>query len=146
MTLPLDPGIVALVLGVLNVLGLVYTMAVRLARLEFKTDTMWEFTMRRAMAEALDKGVVTKRSRVRLNPEHEVVRRFREDHEFLRTVRHYYEEKLRFARDREVFWRLEGRFGSELLEKICIPAHLSYGACLIAAMQLCREEESSHAP
>lgn len=133
----LDMAMLGLILGIINVLSVVWLGGVKYARLELKTDTMWNFIMAGAQVEARLKGVIHTNSPMRLN--REVAQRFGE---LGRQMRKWYvENNLRRRSDSELSLLLVTKFGDSLVEQICLPLNLNMGAALMAAVQICREED-----
>lgn len=118
----------------LTIGGLLYQITTRLARLELKVDTMWDFVMRRALAEGVAKGIGTLNSPFLLVDEAKVwFEPLRDDlHKF------YRERGFRLS-DKEMFQAIEREFGARLLVDICIPHKLYAGACVLAAIEVAKE-------
>src|SRR2546421_668889 len=57
-TITLSSGTMALILGIVNLLALIYFAGVKLGRLELKTDTMWDVVVKGAMVDARRSGVL----------------------------------------------------------------------------------------
>lgn len=122
-------SIVALVIGVVSLISVIWMGATRLAKLEVKVDTMWAFQMRRAFTEAMDQGIATVNSpltftvdvRERMRPIEKELRQF-----WIDTGSH-------MKNDAEVLLGIEAQFGARLIEMVCIPCRLTHGACLLLA-------------
>ncbi len=41
--------------------------------------------------------------------------------------------------EKELFTEIESHFGDELMRRVCIPNNINLGACVIAAIALCRK-------
>ena len=51
-------SIIGLIAGIISLGSVVYLAAVKITRLEVRVETMWDFLMRRALSEAIEKGIV----------------------------------------------------------------------------------------
>lgn len=104
------------------------------AELRVKVDTLWDFLMRRAKAEAVQVGWGAMGSPIHLTTAgFEMIRPFL--NKFLPV---YAELVARNASEQEVWMTLENRFGDEIIEQICIPGKVSAGACMIAIIESCK--------
>lgn len=136
-SITLDMATAGLILGLINILGVVWLGGVKYARLELKTNTMWDFIMAGAKVEARLKGVIQANSPMRLS--REVAHQFGE---LGRQIRKWYiENNLKRRSDSELSLLLVTKFGDALVEQVCLPLTINMGAALMAAVQLCREED-----
>jgi len=120
--------------SLLVVLGAVYTISTRLAKIELKVDTMWDFLIRRAKGEAVMAGVATMNSPMKMDPD-----------AVEKLVPKTLKEKLIAAApqlqklpEREMAIELERRFGEEILSDICLKHNLHMGACLLLCIAVVR--------
>jgi hypothetical protein len=118
----------------LTVGAALWNFSTRLARIELKANTAWEFLVRRAFGEAVNDEIVKTKSEFHLADD----------------ARGLYGP---IALDLEKFWKDEGhglapvplfiaveqRWGEWLLHNICIPRKLSQGACVIGAIEFMKE-------
>jgi hypothetical protein len=129
------PILAVVVPAVLTLASISYYTITRLARLELKVDTIWDFLIRRALSEAVNKGVGTVQSP--FQPSAQARAYFgglvNELREFYRTV------GCKLRSDRELFVAVERRFGERFLREVCIPHGLDAGACIHAAIALMKE-------
>lgn len=44
--------------------------------------------------------------------------------------------------DKEMFWKLEEKFGEEVMEKVCIAQGLDQLGCLVAILEICKQQEA----
>jgi len=122
-------AIAAVVISFIALAKVIYLAGVQMAQMSVKVDTMWDFQIRRAMSEAVDKGVAIMNSPLLIN---EGVR------QFLNPLK---DELVEFWNSgggkqlppTEALLELERLFGDRLLTAVCIPCHLSHGACLLLA-------------
>jgi len=136
-TITIDSGTVALIGLALNAIATIYAVLVRIARVELKTDTMWDFLLKGALVEAQQKGIVKAHSPIR--PSRDVIQQFGE---LGRQIRKWYvENNLKKKTNSELSLLLVTKYGTELVEQVCLPYDLNLGAALIAAVQFCREED-----
>jgi hypothetical protein len=128
--------------GLLSLLGTFAYISSRLAKLELKVDTLWEFQMRRALSEALNKGVLAQNSPVRITDR---ARAWFSD--ALKTaLGDFYREGGYRLGETELAQAIERAFGDRLAREICIPNNLDSGSCILAAIELAREASSSPDP
>ncbi len=126
--------ILSIVLGSLALLGVGYTLSVRLAKLELKVDTIWEFLIRRAFSEAIQKGIATLNSPVVVT---QAAKAMMDPLAF--ALRTFYINHGHHLTDTELMMEIERQFGDEILHKICIPNGFLAGACLVIAAQVAKE-------
>ena len=106
----------------------------RLERLSVKIDTLWDFQLRRGALEAMVSGVATKNSPLTVREEFLAVSKELGD-----PLRDFYRKIARPAMtNAELAFQIERHFGSEIVDKVCIPHGLSYGACLIIAIAVAK--------
>jgi hypothetical protein len=107
----------------------------RVVKMEIRVNLLWDFLMRRAISEAIDKGFATINSPIKIQPHG--VNIFSEE----------WRNKLKGAflnhkkmTDKELFAAIDAKFGTELLKEICITQKpvLSNGECIIIAMAIIR--------
>lgn len=122
--------------GMVALAGWMWKMAVQFGRIEFKCDTMWDFTMRRAMVEAINKGVIEMNSPISVpmatrswyaHMEHE--------------LREWWHSRGRHLKERDQFIDCENRFGERIMREVCLPQKLNVGACIIAAIEIAKLED-----
>ncbi len=134
--------LISIALSVLALLSIAYTVSVRLAKLELKVDTIWDFLVRRAFSEAIEKGAATMNSPITITPESSALMQ-----EMRPALRIYYCEHGYKLSDSELMLDIERRFGNELLQKVCIPNKLTADAVMILAVLVAKgggdNEESS---
>ena len=108
----------------------------RLAKMEVKVDTVWDFLMRRAVSEAINVGVAVKNSPIEVTDEAKQWMK-----PLLASIRDFYRETGGNLTDRELALEIERRFGEQILNEVCIPHRLSQGACLLIAIQAAVDEK-----
>lgn len=52
-------------------------------------------------------------------------------------MKHWYGEHATMS-DKELFIALEGEFGNDIVQQVCVPHGLTQGGCLVAAIYLLR--------
>ncbi len=110
------------------------TIKVSLAETRLENKTLWDFQLRRGALEAIGNGVATKNSPLKVREEFLVV-----NEELGKPLREFYSKIGRPAMtNAELAFQIERHFGSEIVDKVCVPHGLSYGACLIIAIAVAR--------
>ena len=98
-----------------------------------KIDTMWAYQMRRAFSEAIEKGVATVNSPVKVSSE---------ACEFLEPIaselREFYQANLIGTKDVESLMEIEKHFGAKIMDHVSIPCKLTQGACLLLAFSVAK--------
>jgi hypothetical protein len=107
--------------------------------LKLKTDTMWDVLLKGALVAAKRTGVLIENSPERVNPE--VVKLFGKLGDRMRVF--YYRNRLEQRGDNEVVLILARTFGDEIMGYVGGPVLPNFGAALIAALRLCKEEGSN---
>ena len=110
----------------------------RLDRLEERVTTIWEYLLRRAGGEAVQKGLGTMNSPLKINEE---AREMFKD--FVVPLRLLYKELGSKLSPIDFSLEVERRFGEEFLYKICIPHNITQGSCVLIASQIAREPDTS---
>ncbi len=110
--------------------SVIYLAGVKLATLQVKVDTMWEFTLRRGKSEAVRAGfaemnspiVATSEGLAKLAPVaaelHELAASLKPD-----------------MSDADIAIEVERRLGDKILRHVCIPNGFFLGACLFLAIE-----------
>ncbi len=120
--------IIAVASGVGSLFGWIYVGVYRVAQMQLKVDTMWEFLLRRAKVEAVQAGVgvfnspflITEEAKKIVAP---LAPRLRE-----------FGAKIGCTMSlSELALAIERQFGEELIRDVCIPNGLHAGACLLIA-------------
>lgn len=134
MTFPEVAAICSILMSLLSLGGIIYFAGFKLATLEVKVNTMWDFQLRRAYSESIQKGVATINSPLTVTPEAKEWM-----NELAVKLRDFYSKLGRHLTERDLAIEIERRFGEEILHKVCIPNGLYEGACLIIAMEIAKE-------
>lgn len=128
-------AIVALICGLISIGSVIYFAGFKLAGLEVKVNTVWDFLMRRAMSEAIHSGVGGLNSPFELKPAAK---------EWMQVMasdlRAFYAKLGRKLTDAELALEIERHFGQRILEQVCIPHGIYQGACLLIAVELAKEK------
>ena len=124
--------IASLIVSLLSIVAVIYLAAVKLARIELKVDTMWEFQLRRAFSEAVSAGIATSNSPLQFTQDAlaKLAPIKEELHDFWRSHKR--------MNDADVTLAIERHFGDLLLTQICVPCRLSHAACLLVALAVAR--------
>jgi hypothetical protein len=120
--------------SVTGIIGVAAYSVNRFIRLEHKIEVLWDFHMRRAKTEFVAKDLGAINSPVILNPE---TRAWYDG--MAADLKMFYGKVGARLTERELFIEIEQRFGDRLQKEICIPHGLTAGACILAAMAICRE-------
>ena len=118
--------------AVLSTIGWIYNYG----RLSLKVETMWQFTLRRGMSEAVSKGFATMNSPFIVGPE---ARRRMEP--LMPALRNVYRALGSSASDVDLMVAIERDHGDKILTEVCIPCGFFMGACLAIAIQILRDED-----
>lgn len=113
----------------------IYFAGVKVSKLEVKVETLWEFQIRRGMAEAVHKGVAEMNSPLTFNEE---VQKYLEP--LKDQLITFWDVKGKSLPPTEALLELEREFGDALLRDVCIPGGLSHGACLLLAYSVASQQ------
>jgi hypothetical protein len=167
-TITLSASTIALFTSILGFLIAVFTLvtmwttylkrvraeAERTGRLELKVDTMWDLMFKSSQVHARQRGVL--RASSPLYVDAKVRAQFTSSNLGPEILQYYAkstvregdrEVPLRELLDREIGLIFARAFGDDLIERICLPLaadHVTLGDALVAAVQLCREEDAAH--
>jgi hypothetical protein len=124
--------------SIVSLCGTVAYLAVRIARIELKANTVWDFIMRRALSEALEHGLLTKNSPL-------VVTKLAED--VFAAIKPdlivwYNREGSRLG-ERDLFEAVERTFGERLTNEICVKLGLDKGGCVTTAIEIMKKSTQS---
>jgi hypothetical protein len=122
-------ALAASAVALLSVAGLVF----KLGALSTKVDTMWEFQMRRALSEGIQRGIVQVNSPAIVVPEALEWMQGMAD-----ELRQFYDSIGKRLTDTELAIEIERRFGERILHEVCIPNKLYQGVCLIIAAEVAK--------
>lgn len=128
------------IVGVVGLAMIVFRSGYKIAQIELKTNTIWDFLMRRSISEAVSQGIAKMNSPLIISEEAKSWM-----HGLANDLRSFYARQGRHLTDKELALEIERRFGQEILERVCIPHGLFAGACLLIAMEIAKEinQESS---
>jgi len=107
----------------------------KFSRMEVRVETMWDFLMRRAVSEAIQKGIATLNSPVEISNDAKLWMK-----ELSNELRRFYQRIGRQLSDRELALEIERRYGDQILKQVCIPNGLFQGVCLLIAVAVAKEE------
>ncbi|SRR5258706_11710698 len=111
-------------------------LSYRLGQISIKVETLWDFIIRRAKAEFVQKGFGFINSPLQLSAESLAAIQ-----PFVLRVVPFYVDLLKRRPDiteKELFLEFEQTFGDELIQTICIPYNLNAGACVILLIEGCK--------
>jgi len=120
--------------GLVPVLGLVYRASAKFSAMSVKVDTMWDFIMRRAMSEAVNKGIATLNSPLVINSEAKALMA-----PLRARLQEFYLKEGQQMSDADMQLEIERRFGADIVREVCIPHNLHAGACLLIAVSVAKE-------
>jgi hypothetical protein len=113
--------------------GLIWRMAI----MHMRVTLIWDFLMRRALAETLGKGLAVENSPLRV-----VDQNVREAYaELIGPLRLFNQKIGHRLSERELFMEIERRFGEEMSRTVCPALGLSAGGCITIAVALMNEKE-----
>ena len=135
MTLEQAGIVLGIVVSAGSILGMVYLSAIKIARIELKVNTIWEFLMQRAIGEAVQKGLADLNSPLMLTPGG----RSLYSDKWIGDLQKFYRSQ-KFKNDYDLALAIERQFGHEMVKDICIPNGLDKGACLVAAVEAAKQE------
>jgi hypothetical protein len=124
----------SLVLSLISIASLVYFAGYKISGLQVKVDTMWAFQMRRAFGETVERGLGTMNSPLEIKSEAWAL--LEPLREALQAA--WSKNGLSKLSDADALLEIETKFGPKLLSTVCLPAKLSYGACLIVALAVAK--------
>lgn len=104
-----------------------------LAEIKIKVETMWNFLLKRGVAEGVNNGMLTMNSPVRLTPESARVM----EH-MAAELTAFRDEKFPAADEKLLALEIEKAFGDRLVKEVCVPNNISYGVCLLIATAVAR--------
>jgi len=111
------------------------TVTDRLSKVEVHTTTLWEFVLRRGMAEAIQKGAATMNSPIRLTAE---------AIEWMAglsiELREAYEDRWKDLDDVALSVAIEKEFGERITVEVCLPHNITNSACLLIARAVAKGE------
>jgi len=112
-------------------LGMLETL---IAAINVKVETMWMFQIRRGVSEAIVQGIATKNSPLKF------------DEAALKRLEPLKEELVSFVHelppdtsDPEAMLMIENKFGSKIVDTVCIPTGLSHASCLLLAYSVAKQ-------
>jgi hypothetical protein len=122
---------------VLPAIAAVWWAAVKITKIEVKVDTMWDYLLKRAAAEGVNRGLLTLNSPLKITPEGRAML------EKLRPkLREFYKQQPCELSERELARKIEAHFGDELVKEVCIPNNINLGVCVLLALGVARNTET----
>ena len=134
---PVEISLGISILSLCSLLLFVVKASMRLGALELKVDTMWGFQMRRSLSEVVSTGIGTINSPLTFAPN--VLEKLNPIRDALIA---WYSTFPENQSDANTLLGIERHFGDQLLELVCYPCGLSYGACLLVALAIAKGSNS----
>lgn len=136
MAIELSAGVIMwLVGGACGVSLFVFSLVARLSRLELKTETIWDFLIRRAVSEGLGKGALEMNSPVRAT---EAAKQWIPA-ELRDELQRFYASRCNKMSLPQLMMAIEREYGDIILREVCIPRGLASGACLVIAAEVAKD-------
>lgn len=133
MTIETFGVIVGIIIAISSMCVTSYGVIWRQAQLELKVDLIWDFLIKRAMAEAVHVGAATMNSPLVIKEE---TREWFKD--ITPELQEFYHLKGFKLTDQALALEIERIWGEKILKDICIPYKLHQGACLIIAQHIAK--------
>lgn len=128
--------LVAIATGLSSLFAIAYFTGGKLARLETKVETMWEFMVKRGKIELLQRGLGEMNSPIKITAE--ALSWFAPMQDDLKR---FYAEHLVGVNENEARLQIERKFSDRLVKEICLPHNLQAAACLIIALVVAKGED-----
>jgi hypothetical protein len=110
-----------------------------MATLTVKVDTMWSFTMKRAVSEAVNNDLMRHNSPLEITAKgYSFIKPMAQE---LWNYYQNYSETSNKLSDAELALAIERDFGERLLKEVCIPNGMLYGECVILAVEAVRKHD-----
>lgn len=130
----------------LIIIGWLAKLTWMFAQMSIQVNTMWNFQIRRSVSEAVDKGILTVNSPIKIRDLHgkQTTMEISDEAkawmaELSKELRKFYNRLGRNLNDSQLLLEIERRYGKEILDKVCIPHGLFEGACLLIAAAVAKE-------
>ncbi len=107
----------------------------RLGDAEHRIDALWDFTLRRGTAEALQKGVATMNSPVRVTA---AARQWLKG--IAADLQTFYGQTGCHLSQPRLAAVISARWGQQLFKEVCLPNGIDEGTCLLIAIAVARGE------
>jgi hypothetical protein len=118
-------------------LSFIVKASMRFGALELKVDTMWGFQMRRSLSEVVATGFGKFESPLVID---EKVQRHLD--KIKPRLIEWYANYAGRKSDASLLLGIEQNFGVDILNLVCLPCGLSYGACLIIALAVAKGDSN----
>lgn len=121
------------VTGILSLFSVLYFSIVKMAKIELKVDTMWDFITKRGVTEGLQKGFFTMNSPISI-PENlrDMVTKA------VPALRSFYLKTGQGMTDAELAYEIERRYGTQILKKVCVPNGMPPESGLVIAIAVAK--------
>lgn len=104
-----------------------------LTELRVKVDTMWSFLTKRGVVEGVNAGLLSVNSPVRLTPESATIMQSMEP-----ELREFRQQECPDCDEKTLMLAIERKFGTRLVQDVCIPNNIAFGVCLIIATAIAK--------
>ena len=105
-----------------------------MATLTVKVDTMWSFTMRRAVSEAVNNDLMKHNSPLEIT-----AKGYTYIKPMAQELWDHYQKYPVAVSDADLALAIERDFGERLLKEVCIQNNLLFGECIILAIEAVRK-------
>lgn len=135
MTLEQIGILFSIITAIASVLSVLVIHITKLATLELKVNTLWDYLMRTAFGEATDRGVGTMNSPFLINDD--VLHWFDYMKSDLKRV--YRECQYKKFSEREMIIEIERQLGERIMKEVCMPRKVYHGAALLIAAAVAKD-------
>lgn len=121
-----------------SVIGFIWLSASRIAKLEVKVDTIWDYLIKKAMTDALNSGMATQNSPIHITDEIKARVTAHIGYKLYNSLRKLYKEHQQLS-DNALALKIQQQFGEQIAKEMCIPNEdLSYETCLFIALEIAK--------
>lgn len=128
-------GIIAgIVLAVATFLHTIFKFGGELSKVKERVDIMWEFLMRRAISQAVNKGFGKMNSPIIISKEaQDLFTKLQSE------LQNFYQKKGFSLSDGELMFQIEKFWGDRIVKEVCIPNNMTEGECLVIAAAVAKQ-------
>ena len=120
----------------ISLIGLIYTVVFRQAKLESRVEILWDFLVRRGITEAMQRGLLERNSPFRLTID--IRGRYKP---LFDGVMEYYNRDGSKLKDSDLVSEIEKHFWPQI-KQVCVDQGINDGACLAMILHYIRPEAS----
>lgn len=121
----------------LSLLAVLWILAVKITRLEVRVEVIWNFLLKRAIVEGVDKGLMTLNSPVRITNKATSVLGV-----MTKELQEKYKTTWNKLSENELAFVIEKEYGDRLVQEVCLPNNITLGVCLLIATAIAKGEYS----